>query len=243
MTEAMIFAAGLGTRMAPLTDRMPKAMVPVRGRPLLGHVMDRLVAAGATRLIVNTSIHGDQIAEWLAKNTPAGIEIAISAEPGGPYDTGGGLKAAAHLFRSTEPIILHNVDVLSRIPLEKLVAEHRAARQRRGDKLVATMATQTRASKRRVLFDYEGLVGWGDLRARDQRGALRELAFSGIHVIEPALLKPRAPEIMDLVFPIRDTYLDLASRGYIIQSVDVSAYEWHDIGTPERLREAEKRAW
>ena len=85
--EAMIFAAGLGTRMKPLTDTMPKALVPVNGRPLLGHVMDRLVAAGVTRLIVNTSQNGRLTEEWLEKN--ATVEYAISPEPDGPYDTGG----------------------------------------------------------------------------------------------------------------------------------------------------------
>jgi NDP-sugar pyrophosphorylase family protein len=245
----MIFAAGLGTRLAPLTDRTPKALVAVKGRPLLGHVMDRLVAAGATRLIVNTSVHGDQIAEWLGKNAPAGVEIAISPEPDGPYDTGGGLAAAAHLFRFDGPIILHNVDVLSRIPLDQLLEGHRAARRRYGDKLVATMATQIRPSKRRVMFDDVGLMGWGDLRAREPVGATRELAFSGIHVIEPALLKEPAIGNRqsaignDRVFPIRDIYLDLVARGFIIRPADVSDYEWQDIGTPERLREAESRDW
>ena len=85
--EAMILAAGLGTRLAPLTDKVPKALIVVRGRPLLAHVMDRLVAAGATRLIVNTSRFGDQIAQYLEEHTPPGVEVLVSAEPDGPYDT------------------------------------------------------------------------------------------------------------------------------------------------------------
>ena len=128
--EAMILAAGLGTRLAPVTDAVPKALVMVRGRPLLAHVMDRLVAAGATRLIVNTSRHGDQIAGYLQEHAPPGVEILVSPEPDGPYDTGGGLLAAARLFRREGPILLHAVDVLSRIPLEALLAEHQAARER-----------------------------------------------------------------------------------------------------------------
>ena len=243
--EAMIFAAGLGTRMAPITDRMPKALVKVRGRPLLGHVMDRLVAAGAQRIIVNTSRHGESIARWLKAHAPEGVEIALSPEPDGPYDTGGGLAAAAHLFRAEGPIILHNVDVLSRIPLDRLLEEHRAARSRLGEKLVATLAVQTRPAKRRILFDDVGLVGWGTEQAREPKGAVRDLAFAGIHVIEPELLKSEAignrQSAIGKVFPIRDVYMDLAHRGYIIHPADVSAHEWLDVGTPERLREAEAK--
>ena len=241
--EAMIFAAGLGTRMAPITDRMPKALVKVRGRPLLGHVLDRLVAAGAQRIIVNTSRHGESIARWLKAHAPAGVDVALSPEPDGPYDTGGGLAAAAHLFRAEGPIILHNVDVLSRIPLDKLLDEHRAARSRLGEKHVATLAVQTRPAKRRILFDDVGLTGWGTEQARAPQGTVRDMAFAGIHVVEPELLKKQAignwQSTIGKVFPIRDIYMDLARRGHIIHPVDVSAHEWLDVGTPERLREAE----
>ncbi len=244
--EAMILAAGLGTRLAPLTDALPKALVVVRGRPLLAHVMERLVAAGATRLIVNTSRHGDQIAKYLSERTPPGVEILISPEPDGPYDTGGGFLAAARLFKREGPILLHAVDVLSKIPLEALLAEHRDARGRVGNGVVATVAVQTRPSSRRLLFDDQGLMGWEDLgvgdarRVREPVGAVRNFAFSGVHVVEP--------EILDLcertgVFPIRDLYLDLAEMGYRILSADVSAHPWQDVGTPERLREAEAGSW
>jgi NDP-sugar pyrophosphorylase family protein len=236
--EAMIFAAGLGTRLAPITDRLPKALVPVRGRPLLSHVMDRLVAAGARRLVVNTCRHGDQIAAWLEAHAPAGIEIALSPEPDGPYDTGGGLAAAAHLFRAGGPIILHNVDILSSIPLDRLLETHRAARRRLGDKFVATLAVQTRPATRRVLFDDVGLVGWGTQRVRDPVGTVRDLAFAGIHVIEPALLELGGKS---RVYPIRDVYLEAVGQGRIVQPYDASAFDWLDVGTPERLREAEAK--
>lgn len=240
--EAMIFAAGLGTRLAPLTDGMPKALVPVRGRPLLGHVMDRLVAAGATRLIVNTSRFGDQVEAWLLANAPPGVEIALSPEPDGPYDTGGGLIAAKHLFRGDGPILLHNVDVLSRIPLDALRDEHRAARRRQGGRLLATLAVQQRPTSRRLLFDDGGLLGWVRLgkdgaagetrRVREATGTERDLAFAGIQVIEPELLGLTE---RTGTFPIRDLYLDLAARGYVIQPADVSRHEWLDVGTAERL--------
>jgi NDP-sugar pyrophosphorylase family protein len=248
--EAMILAAGTGTRLRPLTDRLPKALVSVRGRPLLAHVMDRLVAAGATRVVVNTCRHADQIAEYLRAHAPAGVEIALSHEPDGPYDTGGGLVAAAHLFRRDGPIVLHAVDVLSRIPLETLVAEHRAARDRLGSRLVATLAVQDRPASRRLLFDDEGLMGWesrgadGSVeparRVRDPIGALQDRAFAGIHVVQSDMLR-----LTDRsgVFPIWDLYLDLAARGYAVRPADVSTHQWMDVGTPERLRQAEEEHW
>jgi NDP-sugar pyrophosphorylase family protein len=248
--EAMILAAGLGTRLAPLTDRMPKALVPVRGRPLLAHVLHRLVAAGATRVVINTSRHGDQIAAHVRQHAPPGVEVVLSPEPDGPYDTGGGLVHAAHLFRADGPILLHAVDVLSQIPLDGLLAEHRAARERLGDGVLATLAVQRRPARRRLLFDDLGLVGWehrgvdgvveASRRVRAPAGALTDHAFAGIHVVEPALL--------DLTertgtFPIWELYLDLAAQGRVIRAADVSAHPWQDVGTPERLAEAERGSW
>jgi len=246
--EAMILAAGAGTRLRPLTDRMPKALVPVRGRPLLAHVMDRLVAAGATRIIVNTCHHAEQIAAFVDRHTPPGVEIVLSHEPDGPYDTGGGLLAAAPLFRRDGPFLLHNVDVLSRIPLDAMLAEHRAASERADGRLLASLGVQDRVSERQLLFDDEGLMGWehrgsdgavrGSRRVRDPGGPLRRWSFSGVHVVEPVVLDLCA---LTGRFSIRDLYLDLARRGHRILPVDVSAYEWLDVGTRERLAEAEAR--
>jgi MurNAc alpha-1-phosphate uridylyltransferase len=247
--EAMILAAGLGTRLGPLTEKTPKALVVVRGRPLLAHVMERLVEAGTDRLIVNTSRHGDQIARYLEDHAPPGVKILVSPEPDGPYDTGGGLLAAARLFRGDGPILLHAVDVLSRIPLEALVAEHAAARERfgkGGDRVVATLAVQDRPAARRLLFDDQGLMGWehrgagASRRVREPMGAVRDFAFAGIHVVEPEILHlcQRAG-----TFPIVELYLDLAARGYRIRPADVTAHAWQDVGTPERLREAEDGGW
>lgn len=246
--EAMILAAGAGTRLRPLTDRMPKALIPVRGRPLLAHVMDRLVAAGATRIIVNTCRHAEQIAAFVDRHTPPGVEIAFSHEPDGPYDTGGGLLAAAPLFRKDRSFLLHNVDVLSRIPLGELLAEHQAARERADGRLLASLGVHDRGSERQLLFDAEGLMGWenrgsdgavrGSHQVRDPVGPLRRWSFTGIHVVEPVVF-----DLADRTgrFSIISWYLDLAKRGYRIQPVDVSAYEWLDVGTYERLAEAEVR--
>jgi NDP-sugar pyrophosphorylase family protein len=217
---------------------------------LLAYVMGRLVAAGVTRIVVNTCTHADQVAAFLGGHAPPGVEIALSPEPDGPYDTGGGLLAAAPLFRRDGPILLHNVDVLSRIPLDLLLAAHRAAGDRAGGPLMATLAVQDRGAERQLLFDDDGLMGW-ERRGRD--GAVRESeqvrapvgqltrwSFSGIHVVEPAML-----DLCDRSgrFSIRTWYLDLARRGFRIQPVDVSGYAWLDVGTPERLEEAERQEW
>jgi NDP-sugar pyrophosphorylase family protein len=249
--EAMILAAGLGTRLRPLTDTLPKALIPVRGRPLLAHVMERLVAAGVTRIIVNTSHHAEQVSAFLERHAPPGIEIALSPEPDGPYDTGGGLLAAASLFRETEAFLLHNVDVLSAIPLEGLLAAHRAARERSPGRLVASVAVQARDTNRQLLFDDEGLIGWENRgsdgsvlaseRVREQVGPLTRWAFTGIHALEPAIfgLAERAGR-----FSIVSWYLDLARQGSTVQPVDMSAYDWLDVGTPDRLAEAkEENRW
>jgi NDP-sugar pyrophosphorylase family protein len=246
--EAMILAAGAGTRLRPLTDAVPKALIPVGGRPLLAHVMDRLVAAGATRLVVNTCHHAEQIAAFLERHAPPGVEIALSPEPDGPYDTGGGLLAAAPLFRKRGTFLLHNVDVLSEIPLMQLLAAHRAARDHRPDRLVASVAVQARETRRQLLFDAEGLLGWenrgpdgavlASQRVRDPVGPMRHWSFTGIHALEPAVfgLADRKGR-----FSIVTWYLDLARRGYTVLPVDMSAYEWIDVGTPDRLAEAEAR--
>lgn len=244
--EAMILAAGLGTRLRPITDALPKALVPVRGRPLLAHVMDRLIAAGATHVIVNTCHHAEQVEAWLARHAAPGIEVTLSPEPDGPYDTGGGLLAAAPLFREPATFLLHNVDVLSAIPLDRLLAAHRAARDRSSGRLVGSVAVQRRETSRRLLFDAEGLMGWENRarngtvvaseRARAPVGALRWWSFAGIHAIEPAVFGRPHPTGR---FSMIAWYLELARQGRSIQPVDMSAYPWMDVGTPERLAEAE----
>ncbi len=246
--EAMILAAGAGTRLRPLTDRLPKALVLVRGRPLLTHVMDRLVAAGVTRIIINTHHQGEQISAFLERHAPPGVEIALSPERDGPYDTGGGLLAAAPLFRRTGPFLLHNVDVLSRIPLPDLLATHSAHRRRAAGQLIASVAVQARGARRQLLCDTDGLMGWenrgedgtvlASRRVRRPVGKLIHWSFTGIHVIEPAML-----DLADRTgrFSIVSWYLSLAQRGYRILPVDVSAHAWMDVGSHERLAEAEVR--
>ncbi|MDH4044921.1 MAG: sugar phosphate nucleotidyltransferase, partial [Gemmatimonadota bacterium] len=234
--------------LRPLTDRTPKALITVRGRPLLAHVMDRLVAAGATRIVINTHHHATLVSAFLEHHTPSGIEVALSPEPDGPYDTGGGLLAAAPLFRREGPFLLHNVDVLSHIPLDGLLAAHRAAGERWAGRLVASVAVQARDANRRLVFDADGLMGWenraddGSIvashRVREPVGPVEHWSFTGIHVLEPT--------VFDLAertgcFSIVSWYLDLARQGYTILPVNVSGHAWIDVGTHERLAEANAR--
>jgi NDP-sugar pyrophosphorylase family protein len=244
--EAMILAAGLGTRLRPLTERLPKALVPVRGRPLLAHALDRVVAAGATRVVINTHHHAEQIEAWVAANVPSGVEIALSREPDGPYETGGGLLAARRLFSGDGPILLHNVDVLSRVPLEDLCAAHGAGRDRSG-RVLATVAVQDRPSTRGLVLDDLGVLGRerdapdgtrAAERAREPVGPIRRRAVAGVHVVEPAMLERCR---RSGAFSLIEWYLDLVRDGFVVQPVDVTAHAWMEVGTPERLAEAEAR--
>lgn len=246
--EGMILAAGAGTRLRPLTNRIPKALVEVGGRPILASVIERLVDAGVSRIIINTHHHEDQIRTFLRDTRWEGLEIAVSSEPEGPLDTGGGLFRATPLFRKKAPFLLHNVDVYSGISLSDLLSRHRESAAAPGSKVVASLAVQERGSDRKLLFDDLGLIGWenrgsphapdGRNQVRDSVGAVHGVSFSGIHVIEPSIfqLSNRTGS-----FSIITLFLELAREGWEIKPVDVTGQPWFDIGTPERLAEA--RSW
>ncbi len=246
--EGMILAAGAGTRLAHLTHETPKALLEVGGRPLLGWVVDAMIKAGVKRIILNTHHHAEQIETYVRGLERPGIAFVFSPEPGGPYETGGGLFRAADLFVDDRPFLLHNADVLSGISLESLVHQHRAAGRQLDGNVIASLAVQKRESKRSLLFDEVGLIGWenrgsdrapdGKAMVRDPVGALTRWAFTGIHVVEP--------RIFDLsqrtgAFSIITLYLELAASGWIIHPLDVTEDQWLDIGTSDRLEEARKR--
>ncbi len=190
--KAMILAAGLGTRLRPLTDDRPKALVEIDGRTLLEITLSRLRTFGVREVIINVHHFADMIVEYLKANDNFGMRIEVSREEV-LLDTGGGLKKAAHFFledssRPEEPFILHNVDVLSTIDLRRMVQFHTE------NQALATLAVQDRKTSRYLLFD-EQLQLCGRRSGRDQnlnsfdpRQQLQALAFSGIHVISPRLL-------------------------------------------------------
>ena len=240
--KAMILAAGLGTRLRPLTDDRPKALVEVAGRPLLEITLRRLRHLGVREVIVNVHHFADMVVDYLKKHDNFGMRIEISREDV-LLDTGGGLKKAAWFFSenprdSDEPFILHNVDVLSTIDLERMVQFHRQ------NQALATLAVQERETSRQLLFDAQNLLcgrrtGGGQpeivrssVRSSEQ---MQALAFSGVHVISPRLLGRIAE---NGVFSIINSYLRLAEEGEKIVAFRADEYYWRDLGKPENVKQA-----
>ncbi|HWV56286.1 MAG TPA: sugar phosphate nucleotidyltransferase [Longimicrobiales bacterium] len=235
----MLFAAGLGTRLAPLTNDMPKALIPLGGVPMLQRVAERVIAAGADRIIINVHHFAEQIERFVERCDGFGVEVKFSFEPGAPLETGGGLRHAGVHFRRNGPAILHNVDVWTTFPLEELLARHMESRP------LATLAVNHRSASRYLHFDDYGLLGRVDTRTGDERlvrepvGEVFRLAFCGVHVIEPALLDSPAIQRPG-AFSIIEAYLELAAVGARILPVVIDEWEWVDIGTPARLAAAER---
>lgn len=237
--RAMILAAGLGTRLRPLTNDRPKALVEIGGGTLLEITLRRLASFGIREVIVNVHHFADLVVEYLRKNDNFGMRIEISREDV-LLDTGGGLKKAGWFFLESDdqrqPFILHNVDVISTIDLARMVNAHRESNA------LATLAVQQRKTSRYLLFDDEGqLCG---RRSGDQAPELvrkvshpNEFAFSGVHVISPRLL-PMITE--EGVFSIIQTYLRLAQGRENLLAFRADQYYWRDLGKPENVSAAEK---
>ena len=237
--KAMILAAGLGTRLRPLTEDRPKALVEVAGRTLLEITLRRLASCGIREVIVNLHHFADKVVEYLKSNGNFGMRVEISREDV-LLDTGGGLKKAAWFFLedgSDEPFILHNVDVISTIDLQRLLQFH----QQHG--ALATLAVQDRETSRYLLFDQDsqlrGRRAGRDGKAEMARPAkkLQALAFSGIHVISPRLLRMITEEG---VFSIVNTYLRLAGQHEKIAAFRADEYYWRDLGKPENVAKTEQ---
>jgi len=236
--KAMVFAAGLGTRLRPLTNDRPKALVEIGGTTLLEITLRRLRTFGVTDVIVNVHHFADMVTDYL-RSRDFGVRIEISREDV-LLDTGGGLKKAAWFFledRREEPFIVHNVDVLSAINLSSMLAYHRE------HGALATLAVQQRPTSRYLLFDDQlQLCGRrsgedGDEEIVRDSGMRQALAFSGIHVISPRLLS-RITE--DGVFSIIPVYLRLAGQGEQIVGMRNDSVYWCDLGKPEHIAQAER---
>jgi NDP-sugar pyrophosphorylase family protein len=240
--KAMILAAGLGTRLRPLTDDRPKALVEIAGQTLLEITLARLRVFGIREVIINVHHFADMVADYLKQNDNFGMRIDISREEL-LLDTGGGLKNATWFFKDSfdkdEPFILHNVDVISTIDFERMVEFHKEHRA------LATLAVQARETSRYLLFD-EQLLLCGRLSGSDQQAdfvnsshqlQVQALAFSGIHVISPRIL-PMMSE--DGAFSIIASYLRLAQHLERIIGFRADEYYWRDLGRPENVAQAEK---
>ena len=237
--KAMILAAGLGTRLRPLTNDRPKALVEVNGRTLLKITLARLREFGVREVIINVHHFADKVSDYLQANHDFGMHVEISSEDV-LLDTGGGLKKAAWFFleddgQRDEPFILHNVDVISTIDLERM----RQALLKTS--LLATLAVQARETSRYLLFDQDGQL-CGRRKGRDQPPELvrptQEMnawAFSGIHVISPRIFSVMTEEGG---FSIIDAYLRLAAAGEKIIAFRADQYYWRDLGRPESIAQA-----
>lgn len=238
--KAFIFAAGLGTRLKPWTDTMPKALVPYSGKPMLGHLADRLKDAGVDEIVVNVHHFAEQIVSYVRSEDDFGIKVQISDESDALLDTGGGLlHARVFLEGGTEPFIAHNVDILSNLDIRAFYDSGT------GDNAVAKLLVSDRDSSRKLLFDKDmRLVGWKNLKTGQTKGhpesATFEYAFAGVHLLSPSIYgafdsHPRfsgAFSIIDFYLAICDTH---AVYGYLQSGLRVL-----DIGKPEALAMAGK---
>jgi NDP-sugar pyrophosphorylase family protein len=233
--KAMILAAGLGTRLRPLTNDRPKALVEVAGRTLLEITIARLREFGVREVIVNVHHFAGMISEYLRNRNNFGMRIEISEE-GSLLDTGGGLKKAAWFFHegspAAAPFILHNVDVISTIDLRRMLDFHTQ------NQALATLAVQQRQTSRYLLFDDQMRL-CGRRLVKEQKTELvrpspqlQELAFSGIHVISPRLLQMMSEEG---AFSIVQSYLRLAGAGEKIMAYRADGDYWCDLGRPESV--------
>lgn len=238
MRQAMIFAAGLGTRLKPLTDTMPKALVPVGGQPLLWHVIMKLKATGFERIVVNVHHFAQQIIDYLQANRNFGLDIRISDERSRLLETGGGIKKALPLFDQQSPILIHNVDILSNLDLAGDLLSSECPPD-------ALLVVSRRQTKRYLLFDDEQLLdGWTNVETGEVKSpypgldpsGLRRLAFSGIHVIWPMVF-PLFQEMPER-FSIIDFYLKFCHQ-YAFIGHEQKDLRLLDVGKLDTLEQAE----
>jgi NDP-sugar pyrophosphorylase family protein len=230
--KALILAAGLGTRLLPLTADIPKALVRINGVTLLEMAIRRLVAEGFDEIIINVHHHADKVKAFIRENEFNGALIAISDESDRLLDTGGAILKAREFLDGNDPFLVHNVDVISNIDLQAVMNKHM---ERKG---LATLPVMDRKTNRYFLFDTElRLQGWTDISTGEERWVgnpltdTKKLAFSGIHIISPKIF---GLFDMDGRFSIIDTYLRLAARRPVYGSFQEGAV-WFDVGKPDQL--------
>ncbi len=236
--NAFIFAAGLGTRLKPLTNTMPKALVPVAGKPLLAHVIEKLKAAGCKKIVINIHHFGQMIIDYVKENNNFGMDIVFSDERDMLLETGGAIKHAVNLL-GDEPFLIHNVDIMSNVDLKALWSEHINSGS------AATLLVSKRNSSRALLFNKESnLTAWtnkntGEIKTPYENveiARLEEFAFSGIHVFSPQLFKyfGEYPE----KFSIIDFYLNTC-KAEKIKAFTQDGLQLLDVGKLDSLEKAE----
>lgn len=234
--KAMVFAAGLGSRLRPLTDTMPKALVPINGTPLLEHILLKLKQSGIKEVVVNVHHFAQQIIDFLIDKQNFGLTIHISDETEQLLETGGGLRKACCYLGNSEPVLLHNVDILSNLHLPTFIQTHNS-----ND--AATLVVSQRETSRYLLFDEnQRMCGWRNMKTNEVKPqelaiqSLHHLAFSGIQIISPQALQHL--EQMPERFSIIDFYLHVMNtmpiRAYI-----PSEYKMIDVGKIDTLQAAD----
>lgn len=238
--KALVFAAGLGTRLRPLTDHKPKALVELCGVTMLERVITNIKNSGITDVVVNVHHFGDQIIDFLKDKDNFGINITISDERDLLLDTGGGILKARHLLEGDEPFLVHNADILTDLNLAEMIAYHKA------NGADVTLLAKQRSTQRYLVFgENNQMVGWtniatGEVKPADlvvkQENSL--LAFGGVHVISPRIFDSLAKFATEPKFSIMQYYIaaccDISIAGY-----NPDGYNWFDIGKIETLQKAE----
>jgi NDP-sugar pyrophosphorylase family protein len=233
--KAMIFAAGLGTRLKPLTDRTPKALVQVAGKSLLEHLILKLITCGINDIIINVHHLAGQVISYLKQRDYFGIRILVSDETGLLLDTGGGIKKASWFFDDGKPFLIHNVDVITNLDISEMVRVHAES------KAIATLAVRNRTSGRYLLFDEDhNLCGWKNSKTGEeiivhQKDKYTNMAFSGVQVVDPGIFNFMGGEGP---FSIIKTYLE-AAKAYPVKAFTHNDSYWLDVGTTKHLIQAE----
>ncbi|NLP11198.1 nucleotidyltransferase family protein [bacterium] len=228
--KAMILAAGYGSRLRPLTNTCPKALLTVSGRPLLSIVLDRLVGAGCTEVVINVHHLARPIIAFLRQRTWPNLKIMISVEEQ-LLDTGGALVRMMDLSTGDDPVLVHNVDVLTDLDLTQIIKEHR---HRCAE---VTLAVQTRPTSRPLVFnDRLQLLGRPKAWSADMESTgQRTFAFNGIHVFNPTVLRGILPHPFSSI----EHYIRLAQEGHPVLGFVMDGWYWRDLGKPEDLEQAE----
>lgn len=235
--KAMILAAGLGSRLKPLTDNSPKVLLKAGPYTLLQFAILKLRSYGYNQLIINVHHHAQMVKDYLAGNDNFGCNIEISDETDKLLDTGGGLKKASWFFEDGNPFLVYNADIVSNINLNEFMDSHIQSQS------MASLSVRNRPASRYLLFDSEmNLCGWENPSTAEKRIArnsesMQPMAFSGIHAVNPEIFS----HMSDGKFSIIDTYLNLASDHQIKGITDTSNL-WADAGKPHSLLEASEIA-
>lgn len=237
--NALILAAGLGTRLGPFTSDRPKALVEVEGRTMLEHQLHHLSAAGFDHFVINVHHFANLVREFLKNKHNYGLDITISDESDLLLDTGGGIRKAMHLFKDNSPVLVHNVDIFSDTDLKQLYLEHQASGAD------ATLLTAQRNTSRYLYFNTDGMLcGWSNEKTGQVRSPLKGFdktqftpyAFQGIHVLSRSILH-QLDSIPEQKFSITDFYIDHAAQLNLKMSPG-STQNWVDAGKPDTLSAA-----